>query len=113
MSFKEYIKNDINNSFIQSTEFAEMAMINNVEVLVVEDSDKLEYKIKKDYDGLIIGDILFYISSDEYLKIPYVNQPEPISDMKINYKGKPCTVINVNKQMGVYEIILQYAGGGY
>ena len=110
--FKEYVKNDIDNIFINNDEFSEKVMINGVEVSVMEDSDKLEYKIKKDYDGLIIGDILFYISETDYAMIPKVENP-PVTHMAINYRGNPCTVMNVNKQMGMYEIILQYAGGAY
>ena len=72
----------------------------------------LEYEIKRDYGGLIVGDILFYISEEEYKKIPQVNYP-PETQMAINYQGMPCTVINVSKQMGVYEITLQSTGGAY
>lgn len=108
--FKEYVKNDIENTFINNDEFAEQVLINGVEVSVVEDSDKLDYKIKQDYNGLVIGDILFYISNAEYSKIPMVNNP-PITDMIISYNGKPCSVTSTNKQMGIYEIILQYTGG--
>lgn len=106
--FKEYIQKDI-NTFISDIEFAESVRINGVDVMVVEDHDKLDYKIKRDYEGLIVGDVLFYISSEEYAKIPKVPE-KPESDIAIRYKGIPATITSVNPQHGIYEIILQYAG---
>lgn len=110
MNFKEYIKHDIKDTFINFNEFAELKNINGVRVLVVEDSDKLEYRIKKDYDGLIIGDVLFYISEAEYSKIPRVMR-KPTTQMALNYDCKPSTVVNVGEQSGIYEIILRTVGG--
>lgn len=110
MNFKEYIENDIENTFTNVDEFAESKRINGAAVNVIEDSDKLEYRIKKDYDGLIIGDVLFYISEAEYAKIPRVS-PIPSTDMAMNYDGKPSTVVNVGNQSGMYEIILRTVGG--
>lgn len=110
MDFKEYIANDISATFINCKEFASGVLINGVEVEVVEDSDELEYRIKKNYDGLIIGDMLFYISESEYKKIPRVS-PIPNTNQSISYKGKPSIITSVSANMGVYEIIIQHAGG--
>lgn len=110
MNFKEYIANDVIDTFMNNDEFAETKRINGVDVLVVEDSDKLERRIKKDYDGLVIGDVLFYISNDEYCKIPRVART-PSAGMALHYDGKPSTVMNVGEQSGIFEIILQTAGG--
>ena len=108
--FKDYVADDIKNTFFDLGEFAEEVEINGAKVLVVEDSERLDYKIKKDYEGLIIGDVLFYISTEEYSKIPRVRSI-PTTNQAINYNGKPCTIINANKESGVYEIILQSVGG--
>lgn len=110
MNFKEYIEHDIKTTFINGDEFAEEKSINGVKLSVVEDSDKLEYRIKKNYDGLLIGDVLFYISAEDWGKIPRVGAI-PSVNMAINYDGKASTVINVNKQSGLYEIILRWVGG--
>lgn len=110
MSFKEYIANDISNTFVNDDEFAEKVMINGVKVTVVEDSDELENRIKKNYDGLIIGDVLFYISESEYKKIPRVN-PIPNPNQAIYYAGKPSIIISSSSVMGMYEIIIQHTGG--
>lgn len=107
---KDYIASDIDSVFFNMGEFAEEADINGTTVRVVEDSDKLEYRIKKDYDGLIIGDVLFYIAQAEYEKIAKA-KTVPTANQAIRYNGKPCTISNVNKANGVYEIILVTAGG--
>lgn len=105
--FKEYIAKDI-DTFINLDEFSEMVNINGTEVPVVEDHEKLEYKIKKDYDGLIIGDVLFYIKFDECRKIRNMNPPK--SNVAISYKGIPSVITSVAEDMGIYEIILQRNG---
>lgn len=110
MNFKEYIANDNINTYMNKDEFAEEKEINGKTVLLVEDSDKLEKRIKKDYDGLIVGDVLFYISENEYRKIPRVSRI-PNAGMALNYAGKPATVINVGNEAGIYEIIISTAGG--
>lgn len=110
MNFKEYIQHDIEQTFVNSSEFADTVKINGVSVNVVEDKDQLLYRIKKDYDGLIVGDILFYISADEYKKIPRVSEIPTVYEA-INYGGRPCTIVEVSPQDGMYEIILKKAGG--
>ena len=110
MNFKEHIANDISKTFINTDEFAVKKNINGVDVELVEDSDRLEYRIKENYNGLIIGDVLFYISEEEYIKIPRVSRT-PIADQAIMYDGKPATIIDVGKLDGIFEIIIQHAGG--
>lgn len=110
MKFKEYVANDISNTFVNNDEFANEVSINGVAVNVVEDSDELEYRIKKDYDGLIIGDVLFFISESEYQKIPNVLS-KPTANQTIRYDGKPSVITRVTEEAGMYAIIIQHSGG--
>lgn len=112
MMFKEYVQHDINNAFVNLTEFASTVNINGVAVNVVEDKDQLLYRIKKDYEslGLIVGDILFYISLEEYQKIPHVSNLPTVNEA-ITYNGRPCLIMEVTPQEGIFEITLQKAGG--
>lgn len=110
MNFKEHIANDISKTIINLDEFADEKNINGVKVRLLEDSDELEYRIKKNYDGLIIGDVLFFISKEEYAKIPLVTEI-PTANQSISYDGKPALIINVGKMDSLYEIIIQHAGG--
>jgi len=107
--FKEYVFNDISNVFINVDEHGETAELNGATVNIVQDNDRLAYKIRKDYDGLIVGDILFYISSVEYAKVKAVHNP-PRADDVVTYNGKPATITSVVSNVGIYEIVLQFAG---
>ena len=112
MNFKEYVKQDNVNTFMNNEEFANGIIINGAEVCAVEDNDKLLYRIQQNYSGLVVGDILFYITAAEWAKIPRVSA-RPTVNIAIVYDGKPSTVTNVSEQDGIYEIILQHSGGGY
>lgn len=109
MNFKEYVQHDINKTFVNHNEFASNVNINGASVLVVEDKDQLLYRIKTNYNGLVVGDILFFISEEEYQKIPNVS-PIPSANEAIRYNGKPCTIVEVTPQNGMYEITLLKAG---
>lgn len=110
MIFKEYIPKDIENTFVNMSEFASEVKINGVTVTVVEDRDQLQFRIKENYGGLVIGDVLFYITPKEYEKIPQM-KAKPEVNQAINYDGKACTIIDSGEQDGLYEIIIQKVGG--
>lgn len=110
MSFKDYVANDINAVFMDNREFASDVKINGVTVRVSEDEDNLRYRIQKNYDGLVVGDVLFYITLNEYAKIPHM-LPVPQPEQRLHYNGKPAVITIVNENMGLYEIIIQYSGG--
>lgn len=110
MNFKGHVSLDIPSVFIDLDEFASAKVINGVSVNVVEDKDQLNYRIKQDYNGLVIGDVLIYISAEEYAKIPKM-KPVPTADQILRYAGIPMVITDVAEQEGVYEIILRNAGG--
>lgn len=109
MNFKGYVADDITSVFVDINEFASERTINGVTVQVVEDDDELEYRIKNDYNGLVIGDVLFYISAEEYAKIPNV-KAIPTAYQAIKFDGEPMTIINVSEDMGIYEVICRKVG---
>jgi len=109
--FKEYITKDIEQIFKNEKEFSETVTINGVSVIVNIDNDRLSQKAYTDFDGVVLGDILFFISATEFKKIPNVKK-EPKGNDAIMFDGKPCIVTNVVTNSGMYEITLQYAGGG-
>lgn len=109
--FKEYIAKDINHIFKNEKEFSETVTINGVSVIVNIDNDRLSKKTFTDFDGVVIGDILFFISSEEFKKIPLVRKEPKVNDA-LMFNGKSCIVTNVVDNMGMFEITLQYGGGG-
>lgn len=108
--FKEYIDKD-HNTYMNIGEFGETVTVNSVSVNVVKDNDRLSQKIVKEYDGLVIGDILFFISEEEFKKIPLLRGVPKANDA-LMFEGKPCIITNVVQNMGIFEITLQYGGSG-
>lgn len=108
--FKEYIKQDIDRVFMNEKEFSEVVTINGVSVVVNIDNDSLTQKIFA-VDGVVLGDILFFISVDEFKKIPNVRKTPKVNDA-LMFNGRPGVITNIAENMGMYEIILQYGGSG-
>ena len=107
---KEYIAKDINGVFKNEGEFSEVVTINGVSVTVNIDNDRLAQKTFNDFDGVVIGDILFFITAEEFKKIPLMKR-EPKTNDALTFNGKPCVISNVEENFGIYEIMMQYAGG--
>lgn len=107
---KEYIKKD-HNVYMNSNEFGEAVTVNGVSINVMVDNDRLTQKIVKEYDGLVIGDILFFITAEEYAKIPHMSKT-PKADQSLVFNNKHCVITSVTANMGIYEIVLQCGGGG-
>ena len=70
MNFKDIVKNDINNVFFNDDEFAGSIIINGKTISVVVDSDRLIERSQKEYEGISIGEILYYIRVKEFNKKP-------------------------------------------
>lgn len=107
--FKDHIAADIGKAFIDTTEHGSTASINGANISIVQDNDRLEYRLMRDTAGLLRGDILFYISKTEFAKIPKVTSP-PRTGEAVIYNGKPATMTSVVSNVGVYEIVLEFAG---
>lgn len=99
MGFKDAITQDI-RVFINLDEFAENHVIDGVLLPVIIDNEKLQERSKKEYDGISVGEILFYINTTSLNKKPKIGSPM-IFDDKLMY------VFDCREDMGMYEIILQ------
>ena len=109
--FKDYLHSDIPNVFVDITEHGDVANINGVDVNVVWDGDELNYRIRADYQGLLVGDALFYISAESWEQVPEVRHP-PRTDEAILIDGRHATITMVQENAGVYDITITYAGTG-
>ena len=110
MNFKDYVLQDIDTVFNNLDELGELANINGAVVTIVQDEETLMRRIVQDYDGLVVGDILFFISEAELKKIPRIKIPI-MTGSAMNFKGQPCTVIKAIRNSGMFEIQLKYSGG--
>lgn len=111
MDFKEILKNDVNNVFLNLSEFADTHMINGKEITAVIDDDMLDGEVNVKFHGqqaqqstgLYNGGIALYISTADFGK------PKPGSMIELD--GKKYIVISTSEQDGIYKINIQKAGG--
>ena len=101
MDFKEQLKKDI-DTFLNIDEFAEKHIINKKELNIIIDNETLKERTKKEYEGIFVGDILYFVKATDY------GLPPKAEDIQI-LDGRQYKVFDVNIQNGVYEIILQSA----
>lgn len=109
--FKDYLHSDIPDVFVDINEHGDLATINGAQVPVVWDGDELNYRIRTDYQGLLVGDALFYISAESWEQVPNVRHP-PRADEAILIDGRHATITMVQENAGVYDITLTWAGTG-
>ncbi len=99
MSFKEQIKEDL-NIFFNADEFGEDHVIDKKVVNIIVDTETLKSRNKKEYDGIVQADILYFAKEDDLLK-------EPIPDSVQMFDGVPYIIFDAKLDEGVYEVILQ------
>ncbi|MCR4436165.1 MAG: hypothetical protein QHH06_10330 [Clostridiales bacterium] len=97
--FKDYINSDL-SSFFNPDEFAEIHTIEGRELLVVVDNDRLSQRTQKEYEGIYVGDLLFFVSAADY-----GTRPKP--GEVVRFDQVPYEVFDVKEGGGVYEIILK------
>lgn len=103
MNFKEMLKSDLSNTFINVNEFGEMHNIDGRLLSVVVDNDHLMKRSKVEYEGVIVGDILYFINASLYGKPPKVGEVQRFDNII-------CEVFDIRISSGVYEIILKKNG---
>lgn len=99
MVLKEQIKKDLDFIF-NIDEFAEDHYIDLKKIRIVKDDTKLHENSKKDYDGLYVGDIMYFVKAMEYGKPPKIGELQ-------NFDGRAYTVFDVRVEENVYEITLK------
>lgn len=99
MNFKEQIKADL-NIFFNPDEFGEAHIINNQKLNIVVDNEVLKQRNRKEYDGILQADLLYYVKATDIIK-------KPVSGAVQTFDGVLYTVFDVKIDSGVYEVVLQ------
>lgn len=100
--FKDLVKADIKNVFMNNNEFADLHMINGIEMSIIIDEDGLEeYKSLQriDSEGLYLAKMLIHVDCDDLGYRPAINSTLKVD--KIKY-----FVMNVADNAGMYHIML-------
>ena len=98
MGFKDQVQADM-AVFFNPDEFGELHRVGDRQLHVIVDNDRLMKRSQVEFDGLHLGEVLFYVRADEYGALP---QPGAL----LFFDGKPHAVFNSRDDGGVYEIIL-------
>ncbi len=96
---KDYVISDV-FSFFNDSEFSEIHIIDGRSLNIVIDNDHLQQRSQKEYDGIYVGDLLYFVNVKDYGPMP---KPDSIQF----FDGKTYTVFDVREDMGIYEIILK------
>lgn len=102
MTFKEQLKADVNNVFMNPLEFADLHNINGKQIVTIIDeeaSEEYEKLQQYDFDGLYKVSMIVYLNSDSLEKIPAIKS-------SLTVDGKKYFVLNTSKPDGMLKIIL-------
>lgn len=102
MTFKEIVKNDVRQVFMNLDEFSETHTINGKEMPVQIDSNEQierEKRLNQNMDGIYKNQKLIYVSAEEF-------GPMPKQGVMLNMDGKMYKVEDAIHEDGVYSITL-------
>ncbi|WP_058953164.1 hypothetical protein [Clostridium tyrobutyricum] len=97
---KDYFQRDL-DTFTNLDEFAEEHFIDNRKIKIVVDNDELKERTKNEYDGIYVGDILYFVNSSEYGRKPEIDAVQI-------FDGVVAAIFDVKEISGMYEIILKF-----
>lgn len=103
-NFKDYLQQDM-AVFFNVDEFGELKKINNHEVLVIVDNERLKERTSKEYNGISFGEILYFVKASDYGELPTAGDAQ-------RFGKRQMYVLDAKEYDGVYEIILAQNLGG-
>lgn len=98
-TFKDYMQSDIENSFFNTNEFAVTILVDDQEVDVIKDDDKLADYNSKLSEGLAKCELLFYAPISQF-------KNELFIEKRIMYRRKSYLIEQLFDDDGVYTILL-------
>lgn len=100
-SLKDQMSKDLAIFF---NDFAEPHSINGKIINIIIDNDRLMQRSKKEYDGLSVGELLFYVKKADFGERPAVDAP-------LIFDNRQMYVFDCREDEGIYEIILHQNRG--
>lgn len=103
MTFKEVIRADISNVFVNTDEFAVTHNVNGKDIPIITDNNELidrEKKAKSNMDGVNVKTTLIYVKARDFGPLPPVGYA-------ITIDGMSYRVMDATNEDGVYSIHLE------
>lgn len=104
MSVRDQIQSDL-DLFFSTDDFAGPHTIDGRTINVVIDNDQLTRRSKKEYDGITVGELLYFVKAEDFGERPEQGTPQI-------FDGRQMYVFDCREDDGMYEIILQQNRGG-
>lgn len=109
MTFKDLIKKDVSQVFMNPDEFSNLHTLNGVQVPVQIDGNEQierEKRHNQNTDGIYVNQKLIYVSAEDYKKAPgRTGLPKQGSTMTLD--AKVYRVVDAIDEGGVYSITLE------
>lgn len=102
-SFKDIVKEDISNTFINTDEFSDIHNIDGRDMPVQIDDNEIierEKKSSSNMDGVYVKQKLIYVKADDFGALPVIGR-------QIMLDGKRYFVVDSTDEYGVYTITLE------
>ena len=101
-TFKDFVTQDVQNVFVNPNEFAEPAIINGEEMMIVPDSEIINSSDTKMRMGdvgkkLAVYDVEFHVATSYFEHIPQ-------SEMLMEFNGEEYRIKKVNEDLGMLAI---------
>ena len=103
MSFKDLIKEDVGNIFMNEEEFSDIHLVDGKEMSVqIDDNENIKRKASgnQNMDGIFKKQKMMYVNALNYGSLPAIGRI-------INLDGKMYTVIDSIDECGIYAITLE------
>lgn len=103
MGFKDMVREDIKNIFLDTDVFGETHLVDGSEMTVIIDENELverEKKVKTMAEGLHNKQLLIYVSGEDF-------GSEPLIGRLLELDGDNYAVTDVSSEGGIYAISLE------
>lgn len=97
-TFKDILEQD-SLAIFNPNEFGETHNINGKDMTVIVDNEELSQRSKIEYQGISVGEVLYYVSASVYGDLPEQEEQQI-------FDGRPMVVFDAREEDGIYEIIL-------
>ena len=102
-SFKEVMKADVDNTFMNLDEFADMHTVDGKEIPVLVDDNEIierEKKMKSNMDGVYVKQKLIYVKAGDFGALPAIGR-------QIMFDGGGYLVTDSTDEQGIYAITME------
>ena len=102
-TFKDILKNDVTQVFLNPDEFGEHHRVNGKDMVIVSDdieNIEREKKMKSTMDGIHARQILFYVSAEDFGTLPAEGDLLDLDRQRF-------TVVDATDECGIYAITIE------